>query len=51
MSETLVKTIKRDYAYLSDSSDTQTVLAQIQGWFKGYNKNAPHCGAECAVSK
>lgn len=44
MAEAFVKTIKRDYVYLSDLSDTQTVMAQLQTWFDDYNQNAPHKG-------
>ncbi|NBU20181.1 hypothetical protein EBS43_02015 [bacterium] len=44
MSESLVKTIKKDYAYLNNLSDTQTILTQIDEWFKDYNANAPHKG-------
>ncbi len=44
MAEAFVKTMKRDYVYLSDLSDAQTVMAQLQGWFDDYNENAPHKG-------
>jgi len=42
MAEALVKTIKRDYVYVSDCKDADTVLALLPQWFKDYNENAPH---------
>jgi putative transposase len=44
MSEALVKTIKRNYANLSDLYDAQTVPTQIDEWFQDYYENAPHKG-------
>jgi len=44
MAEAFVKTFKRDYAYINDVSDAETVLAQLEGWFQDYNNNAPHKG-------
>jgi putative transposase len=44
MAEAFVKTIKRDYVYVSDLSDAQTVMRQLPLWFKDYNENAPHKG-------
>ena len=44
MAEAFVKTIKRDYVYVSDLPDAQTVMAQLEGWFNDYNENAPHKG-------
>jgi transposase InsO family protein len=44
MAEAFVKTFKRDYVYLADVSDAQTVLAQLDGWFEDYNENHPHKG-------
>lgn len=44
MAEAFVKTFKRDYVYLADVDDSQTVLRQIDGWFNDYNENAPHKG-------
>ena len=44
MAEAFVKTIKRDYVYVSDLSDAQTVMGQLPLWFKDYNENAPHKG-------
>ena len=44
MSEAFVKTLKRDYVYLSRLDDPQTVLAQLSKWFEDYNENAPHKG-------
>ena len=44
MAEAFVKTFKRDYVYLADVSDAETVLRQIDSWFHDYNENAPHKG-------
>ena len=44
MAEAFVKTFKRDYVYLADVSDAETVLAQLDGWFADYNENHPHKG-------
>jgi putative transposase len=42
MSEAFVKTIKRDYVYVSDCYDAQTVLNLMPKWIEDYNNNAPH---------
>ena len=42
MAEALVHTIKRDYAYLADLKDAETVLKLLPKWFDDYNKIAPH---------
>ena len=42
MAEALVKTIKRDYVYVSDCENAEVVLSMIEGWFEDYNKAAPH---------
>lgn len=44
MAEAFVKTFKRDYVYVNDLPDAQTVLAQLPLWFNDYNDNAPHKG-------
>jgi putative transposase len=44
MAEALVKTIKRDFVYLADVSDSATVMNQLSGWFREYNENLPHKG-------
>ena len=44
LAEAFVKTIKRDYVYVSDLSDAHTVMEQLPLWFKDYNENAPHKG-------
>jgi putative transposase len=44
MAESFVKTFKRDYVYLADVSDAETVLAQIEDWFLDYNEHHPHKG-------
>ena len=32
------------YVYVSDLSDAQTVMDQLEGWFNDYNENSPHKG-------
>jgi len=44
MSEAFVGTLKRDYVYMSDCFDADTVLEMLPGWFKDYNEEAPHSG-------
>ena len=44
MAEAFVKTFKRDYVYVSDVKDAETVLRQLDGWFRDYNEHAPHKG-------
>lgn len=42
MSEALVKTIKRDYVYVSDCESAQVVMELLPHWINDYNENAPH---------
>lgn len=42
MAEAFVKTFKRDYVYLADVWDAETVLALLPPWFDDYNENHPH---------
>lgn len=42
MAEALVHTIKRDYVYLADCKDAETVLKLLPEWFADYNNVAPH---------
>lgn len=42
MSESLVKTLKRDYVYVNDCETADKVLEMLEGWIKDYNENAPH---------
>lgn len=42
MSESLVKTIKRDYASLALRPDARTVMQQLGSWFEHYNTKHPH---------
>jgi putative transposase len=42
MSEAFVKTFKRDYVYVHDRPDAQTVLAHLSNWFEDYNEVHPH---------
>jgi len=37
-----VKTFKRDYVYVHDRPDAQTVLSQLSYWFEDYNEVHPH---------
>ena len=51
MAEAFVKTFKRDYVYLNDLWDAQTVLELIPGWFEDYNENHPHKGLKMMSPK
>ncbi len=42
MAEAFVKTFKRDYVYVHDRPDAQTVLSQLSAWFEDYNDSHPH---------
>ena len=44
MAEAFVKTFKRDYLYVHDRPDAQTVLSQLPVWFEDYNEIHPHKG-------
>ena len=44
MAEGFIKTIKRDYVYLADLPDADTVLRLIPTWIDDYNENQPHKG-------
>jgi putative transposase len=44
MAEAFVKTFKRDYVYVHDRPDAQTVLSQLPQWFEDYNEIHPHKG-------
>ena len=44
MAEAFVKTFKRDYAWINDLHDANTVIANLPKWFKDYNEVAPHKG-------
>lgn len=37
MAEAFVKTFKRDYVYMNDRPDAETVMAQLADWFGDYN--------------
>lgn len=39
-----MKTIKRDYVYLADLWDAETVLALLPTWFDDYNEHHAHKG-------
>jgi len=42
MAESLVKTIKRDYAYTNDCYSADSVLQMLLGWISDYNEVVPH---------
>jgi len=42
MAESFVKTFKRDYVYVHDRPDAQSVSAQLPRWFEDYNYNHLH---------
>ena len=42
MAEAFVKTIKRDYVYVSDCDTAESVLKQLKRWVLDYNNEAPH---------
>ena len=44
MAEAFVKTLKRDYVYLSDVPDAETVMSYLPIWIEDYNCNHPHSG-------
>ncbi len=44
MAEAFVKTIKRDYVYLADLPDAETVLRLLPTWLEDYNEHQPHKG-------
>lgn len=46
MAEAFVKTFKRDYVYVHDRPDAQTVLSQLPAWFEDYNESHPHKGLQ-----
>ena len=44
MAEAFVKTIKRDYVYVSDCYSAEITEKLLEGWIKDYNTVAPHSG-------
>src|SRR4051794_34926456 len=44
ISESFVKTFKRDYVRINPLPDAVTALGKIAGWFEDYNENYPHSG-------
>jgi transposase InsO family protein len=44
MSESFVKTLKRDYARLAVLPDAETILAKLPGWTEDYCEVHPHSG-------
>lgn len=41
MAEAFVETFKRDYVYVYDHPDAQTVLSQLAAWFEDYGESHP----------
>ena len=50
MSESFVKTFKRDYVRCNPCPDAATVLAHLDGWFEDYNNFHPHYGLKIALA-
>ena len=44
ISESFVKTFKRDYVRVHPLPDALTAFRQIAGWFEDYNDNHPYSG-------
>ena len=44
MSEAFLKTIKRDYVYVSDCYSAEVTMKLLGEWIKDYNMVAPHSG-------
>lgn len=44
MSEAFVKTIKRDYVYVSDCYSAEVTMRMLEDWIRDYNTVAPHSG-------
>lgn len=42
MAEAFVKTFKRDYVYIGNLANAETVLQQLSIWIDDYNNKAPH---------
>ena len=44
MAESFVRTFKRDYVYVSDCNNAETVINLLPDWVVNYNSEAPHSG-------
>ena len=44
MAEAFMKTFNRDYVYLAQLHDADTVLRALAEWFRDYNDHHPHRG-------
>lgn len=44
MAEAFVKTFKRDYVYLAELHDAESVIRALAAWFDDYNEHHPHSG-------
>jgi len=42
IAEAFVKTLKRDYVWLSDIKNAKTVMDQLPNWIEDCNERAPH---------
>jgi transposase InsO family protein len=49
MSESFVKTLKRDYARLAILPDAETILAKLPAWIEDYCEVHPHSGLKSRV--
>jgi hypothetical protein len=47
MAESFVKTLERDYAKLTNSSDSKTMMAQQKDWFDDYISYHTHSATCC----
>ncbi len=48
VSESFVRTFKRDYVRVKSLPSAANALGQIAGWFEDYNENHPHSGRRMA---
>ncbi len=44
MSESFMKTFKRDYVRCNPCPDATTILESLRSWFEDYNESHPHSG-------
>jgi transposase InsO family protein len=49
VAEACAKPFKRDYVYVHDRPDAQTVLSKLPRWFEDYNEIHPHKTLFCPV--
>jgi transposase InsO family protein len=51
MAEAFLKAFKRDYAYVYDRPDAQTVLSQLSAWFERLQRDPSAQGAANEVTQ